>query len=55
VHTLAPVFDVPRAACLAYEAELQLVRCGASDLASLEPLYVRPSDARLPPPAAQGG
>jgi tRNA threonylcarbamoyladenosine biosynthesis protein TsaB len=40
--------DVPRAACLAFEAERALVRHGPSDLARLEPLYVRPSDAKLP-------
>jgi tRNA threonylcarbamoyladenosine biosynthesis protein TsaB len=45
----APTFcDVPRAACLAFEAELQLQRHGPSDLASLEPMYLRPSDAKLP-------
>lgn len=40
--------DVPRAACLAHEAERAYARHGASDLARLEPLYVRPSDAKLP-------
>ncbi|HEY6878514.1 MAG TPA: tRNA (adenosine(37)-N6)-threonylcarbamoyltransferase complex dimerization subunit type 1 TsaB [Polyangiales bacterium] len=40
--------DVPRAAVLAYDAARELARRGASDLASLEPLYVRPSDAKLP-------
>ncbi len=40
--------DVPRAAVLAYEGERAYAREGASDLASLEPLYVRPSDAKLP-------
>jgi tRNA threonylcarbamoyladenosine biosynthesis protein TsaB len=40
--------DVPRAACLAHEAELALAQHGPSDLASLEPLYLRPSDAKLP-------
>lgn len=45
----APTFcDVPRAACLAHEAELQLQSHGPSDLASLEPMYLRPSDAKLP-------
>ena len=40
--------DVPRAACLAHEAERALRIEGPSDLARLEPLYVRPSDAKLP-------
>jgi tRNA threonylcarbamoyladenosine biosynthesis protein TsaB len=49
--TRVPAFcDVPRAACLAHEARLQLEREGASDLSALEPLYVRPSDAKLPSP-----
>lgn len=42
--------DAPRAACLAHEALEQLSREGPSDLASLEPLYLRPSDAKLPKP-----
>jgi tRNA threonylcarbamoyladenosine biosynthesis protein TsaB len=40
--------DTPRAACLAYDAAREYARSGASDLAALEPLYVRPSDAKLP-------
>ncbi|MET0344039.1 MAG: tRNA (adenosine(37)-N6)-threonylcarbamoyltransferase complex dimerization subunit type 1 TsaB [Polyangiales bacterium] len=40
--------DVPRAACLAHEAERAYALHGPSDLARLEPLYVRPSDAKLP-------
>jgi tRNA threonylcarbamoyladenosine biosynthesis protein TsaB len=40
--------DVPRAACLAHEAWRQMQREGPSDLASLEPLYLRASDAKLP-------
>jgi tRNA threonylcarbamoyladenosine biosynthesis protein TsaB len=40
--------DVPRAACLAHEAEAAFAQHGPSDLARLEPLYVRPSDAKLP-------
>ncbi|HEX6244097.1 MAG TPA: tRNA (adenosine(37)-N6)-threonylcarbamoyltransferase complex dimerization subunit type 1 TsaB [Polyangiales bacterium] len=43
-----PLCDVPRAACLAHEAQLQLLQHGPSDLARLEPLYLRPSDAKLP-------
>ena len=45
----APAYcDVPRAACVAHEAERALQANGPSDLARLEPLYVRPSDAKLP-------
>jgi tRNA threonylcarbamoyladenosine biosynthesis protein TsaB len=40
--------DVPRAACLAHEAARILASEGPSDLAMLEPLYLRPSDAKLP-------
>jgi tRNA threonylcarbamoyladenosine biosynthesis protein TsaB len=44
-----PAFcDVPRAACLAHEAAVSLAESGPSDLSTLEPLYVRPSDAKLP-------
>lgn len=42
------VFDVPRASLLAIEALARFERDGASDLATLEPTYVRPSDAKLP-------
>jgi hypothetical protein len=41
---------VPRAACLAFEAERSFSREGASNLATLEPMYLRPSDAKLPTP-----
>ena len=45
----SPTFcDVPRAACLADEAVRQLALEGPSDLALLEPMYLRPSDAKLP-------
>lgn len=43
-----PVFDVPRASLLALEAIERYERDGASDLAAIEPTYVRPSDATLP-------
>jgi tRNA threonylcarbamoyladenosine biosynthesis protein TsaB len=47
--TRAPLYcDVPRAACLAHEAALSLAAGRPSDLSTLEPLYVRPSDAKLP-------
>ncbi|HEX5659836.1 MAG TPA: tRNA (adenosine(37)-N6)-threonylcarbamoyltransferase complex dimerization subunit type 1 TsaB [Polyangiales bacterium] len=47
--TRAPrLCDVPRAAVLAHEAARAFAGDGPSDLASLEPLYVRPSDAKLP-------
>jgi hypothetical protein len=42
------VFDTPRAAFLAHEAERLYALGGAHDLAALEPSYVRPSDAKLP-------
>jgi tRNA threonylcarbamoyladenosine biosynthesis protein TsaB len=45
----APRFaDTPRAACLADEALRVYQRDGAADLARLEPMYLRPSDAKLP-------
>jgi tRNA threonylcarbamoyladenosine biosynthesis protein TsaB len=45
----APRFcDAPRAACLAHEAALKLVAHGPDDLATLAPLYLRESDAKLP-------
>lgn len=40
--------DVPRAVCLAHEALRVLQSEGPSDLATLEPLYLRGSDAKLP-------
>lgn len=43
-----PAYDTPRACLLALEATEHFARVGASDLATLEPLYVRPSDAKLP-------
>jgi len=42
------VHDSPRASLLALEATVTLERHGASDLATLEPMYLRPSDAKLP-------
>jgi tRNA threonylcarbamoyladenosine biosynthesis protein TsaB len=50
VMRAAAFCDVPRAACLAHEAELVYAQQGPSDLARLEPLYVRASDAKLPTP-----
>jgi tRNA threonylcarbamoyladenosine biosynthesis protein TsaB len=44
-----PRYDTPRASALAYEAILAFEEHGSSDLVSLEPLYLRPSDAQLPP------
>lgn len=45
----APGFcDAPRAACLAHEAALLHATRGPDDLAALEPMYLRASDARLP-------
>lgn len=43
-----PLWDTPRAAILAVQATHRFARDGASDLVRLEPLYVRPSDAKLP-------
>lgn len=43
-----PLWDAPRAAVLATLAEAEHARRGPCDLLRLEPLYVRPSDAKLP-------
>lgn len=42
----APIHDVPRAALLGIEALEAFRTRGADDLDAVEPLYVRPSDAR---------
>lgn len=48
-HVLAPrALEVPRGALIALEAEEALAARGPDDLAALEPLYVRASDAVLP-------
>ena len=44
----ASVLDVPRAAYLALRGVARFAASGADPLASLEPVYVRPSDAKLP-------
>jgi tRNA threonylcarbamoyladenosine biosynthesis protein TsaB len=44
----APVWDAPRASLVALEAEARHARRGPDDLTLLEPLYLRPSDAKLP-------
>lgn len=44
----APAFDVPAGAQLAAAAVAALRAHGPSDLAALEPLYLRDSDAKLP-------
>jgi tRNA threonylcarbamoyladenosine biosynthesis protein TsaB len=44
----APLTDVVRATNLALEAERLFEEVGPSDLVSIEPLYIRPSDAVLP-------
>lgn len=49
VRWAEPLYDTPRASALAYEAMLAFEEHGCSDLISLEPLYLRPSDAQLPP------
>jgi tRNA threonylcarbamoyladenosine biosynthesis protein TsaB len=43
-----PPYDTPRAGALAREAIIAFEEHGPSDLISLEPLYLRPSDAQLP-------
>jgi tRNA threonylcarbamoyladenosine biosynthesis protein TsaB len=45
---LPALWDAPRAAMIALEAEARFVAQGPDDRAALEPLYVRPSDAVLP-------
>ncbi len=45
---LPPLWDAPRAAIVALEGEARFRRGAEDDRASLEPLYVRPSDAVLP-------
>ena len=47
-HTLPSLFDAPRAAIVALEAIEKHAAHGPDDRARLEPLYVRPSDAKLP-------
>lgn len=44
----APAFDVPAGRQLVESARLALVAQGPSDLAALEPIYLRDSDAKLP-------
>ncbi|MBX3270756.1 MAG: tRNA (adenosine(37)-N6)-threonylcarbamoyltransferase complex dimerization subunit type 1 TsaB [Sandaracinaceae bacterium] len=45
---LPAIHDAPRAALIALEAEARFAAEGPHDRAALEPLYVRPSDAKLP-------
>lgn len=47
-HVLPALFDAPRAAIIALAAEERFAAQGPDDRAALEPLYVRPSDAKLP-------
>jgi tRNA threonylcarbamoyladenosine biosynthesis protein TsaB len=47
-RSLAPIWDVPRAAVVARLALARHAARGPDDRAALEPLYVRPSDAKLP-------
>jgi tRNA threonylcarbamoyladenosine biosynthesis protein TsaB len=48
-HFIAPpVHDVPRAALLSVDAERRYGQHGADDPARLEPMYLRPSDAKYP-------
>lgn len=48
LELLPPLFDAPRAAILALEAEERFAAHGPDDRAALEPLYVRGADAVLP-------
>lgn len=48
VHVLPPVFAQPRASFVALRAYTLMQTEGPSDLLALEPLYLRPSDAKLP-------
>lgn len=48
IQMASPAHDNPKASDLAIEAENAFREHGASDLSSLEPIYVRPSDAKLP-------
>ncbi len=47
---LPAIFDVPRASVVALEATERLESHGPDDRATLEPVYLRPSDAKLPGP-----
>ena len=44
----SPILDVPRAAFLGLRGWARKREVGADTLATLEPLYVRDSDAKLP-------
>jgi len=46
--SLPALFDSPRAAVIALEAVERLAARGPDDRATLEPVYLRPSDAKLP-------
>lgn len=48
VASLPSVYDAPRAALIAHAGLLRLERHGPDDRATLEPIYVRASDAQLP-------
>lgn len=48
------IMDHPRAAYIAMEGEQALRERGEDEAATLEPLYVRPSDAMLPSGSAKG-
>lgn len=45
---LAPIWDAPRASVIALLGERRFIESGPDDRATLEPLYLRPSDAKLP-------
>lgn len=46
--TLPPLFDAPRAALVALEGASRYASAGPDDRATLEPIYLRASDAKLP-------
>jgi tRNA threonylcarbamoyladenosine biosynthesis protein TsaB len=48
VPTLAPIWDAPRASVIAALGEERFLARGPDDRASLEPMYIRGSDAQLP-------
>lgn len=47
-RSLPPLFDAPRGAVIASLGEARFTRSGPDDNRALEPLYVRPSDAKKP-------
>jgi tRNA threonylcarbamoyladenosine biosynthesis protein TsaB len=48
LRSCEPLFDLPQGRHVAWEARMGFEREGPSALARLEPVYMRPSDAKLP-------